>query len=203
MYCLVLVGCAEISTAPVLGPEPSGPSHNEIEELDPPKDWPVKIHSHSVYVLWPGYTDGLVSVDANMSYRSSHASIAANLTVISPNGSPLQQPFSPVEKHSWVDAFTTNYHSHRFQLPYSQSCKSKLTGEVVYRVWYRSLGGGGQTVLDEQTAQDYPNSNGDCPPPPPSDGGAGSGEGGHICIYKYDYYVDTGEMVPGSYRLYC
>lgn len=61
-------------------------------------------------------------------------------------------------------------------------------------------------------ARDSSDSQPPCPPPPETSGSGGSSGGssgggsvspGGVCIYTYDYYIDTGEIIPGSYHIIC
>lgn len=208
-----LVGCADATlvgphVTPATGPRTSAaydgsvPYYNDDTEIPAPY-WLPEVYQVSPVVYWDG-TEAVGS--STMQYFGNRAEEKFTLTISGP--SSASRPAEGSSNHFWPGYY---YHTTPgFRLAASGNCghlanlTSQHTAKSILFIEFRGF-----------TASEATKPGGDskeqpaCPPPPETpSGGGGTGssggsvsENGGICIYTYDYYIDTGEIIPGSYRI--
>jgi hypothetical protein len=184
---------------PVMGPRAT-------MSVDPPKTWPVRIHSASVEV-----EADYGSIYAQMRYDAYHASISGSASLVDDVGA-AQFALGPDEQHApWN--YKENHFGKFYHVPVRRACGSEVRAIVTFRAWWMGVGSGGQFSLDDDQ-RTMPESDRQDPCPTreveePGPGGGGMGdtpqEDVHsysTCLVRYTYDVATGAIIR-RYVLYC
>lgn len=210
-----LLGCADVTTGPVISPVGHSPRHDETS--DPASEWPVSINSMRASVVFEGGQS--VKIDASMNYNAYHASIAGQGVVQSPSGSATTFNFGVTERHQFWN-FRNQDHSAVWYMNASGLCGNYAQANIEYKAWWQGLSGSdGGWKLEEAVQNTQPNDSQDpCPtrqedePAESAGSGGGMGDcptcietpntGATWCRVRYTYDIQTGEIYEATI-LYC
>lgn len=212
---VTLMGCADATmvgptAAPATGPRMSAaydgsvPYYSDSTAVPAPY-WLPEVYQVSPIVYW----DGAEAVgSSSMHYFGNRAEEKFTLTISGPSSGSREAQGS--SNHFWPDFY--DHTTPGFRLAASGTCghlanlASQHTAKSVLFIEVRGF-----------TSSEVTKPGGDskaqptCPPPPETSGSGGSSGGsggsggsvspGGVCFYSYDYYIDTGEPIPGSYHI--